>query len=109
MKKTVAQKLAELETQEDNFSAALDAGYISRQYAKKAVASVRRSMVAARKTPPSPDQLAALQQYAAIYGRRWKSELGDLWQSGRANAVLQSVRNEFGPSWLASFKLESGE
>lgn len=58
---------------------------------------------------PTMSQIEALKQFAVANGRRWKSELNDLWMTGaydRAvlggadSAYLQQVRNEFGPSWL---------
>lgn len=104
-KLTIAEKIEQLQETEDQIATAYEAGNVMPFMAEKAIASIRRRIAAARRASPNPDQLAALQQYATIHGRRWKSDLGDLWQSGRANAVLQSVRNEFGPSWLESFKL----
>lgn len=53
------------------------------------------------------DQLQALQVYAAQHGRTWKSQLLDLWMSGKnENAgALRQVRNNFGPRWLMKFRL----
>jgi hypothetical protein len=62
---------------------------------------------------PSPAQLAALKTIAAINGRNWKSRLRYAWETGRYAEIggadiagwLQTVRNEFGPSWLVRFRL----
>lgn len=62
---------------------------------------------------PSTDQLNALKMFAEANGRTWKSELRRLWANGAYNyavlggadpALLQQVRNSFGPSWLVRFK-----
>jgi hypothetical protein len=62
------------------------------------------------KTKPSlgdltPEQAQRLVIFARYYGRTWKSELNDMWQSGRdANEVdghlLRQIRNQQGPTWL---------
>lgn len=54
-------------------------------------------------------QLNALRVYAQEHGRRWKSELNKAWMTGvydsqDHSAVLQSIRNQFGPSWLTRFR-----
>lgn len=58
---------------------------------------------------PTGEQVEALKQFAAANGRTWKSELNNLWMNGAYNyavlggadpALLQQVRNEFGPTWL---------
>ena len=54
---------------------------------------------------PTPDQMTALQAYAAEHGHTWKSQLNDDWMNGRASGPLQQVRNQFGPSWLIRFRL----
>lgn len=65
------------------------------------------------KATPTPEQLAALAEFAAANGRSWKSKLNHAWMTGRysdyagtgrAN-LLQQLRNNFGPSWLARFSL----
>jgi hypothetical protein len=53
----------------------------------------------------TPEQLTALQAYAASHGRTWKAQLNYEWQSGTAHGPLQQIRNSFGPSWLIRFKL----
>ena len=60
------------------------------------------------------DQLAAITSYAAHVGDNWKSTLQADWmRSGPAVsnwramdwAFMQQIRNNFGPSWLATFEL----
>ncbi len=58
---------------------------------------------------PTPEQLAALRQFARLEGRTWKSALRESWMNGvyRSDvdsASLQQVRNAFGPSWLVRFR-----
>lgn len=52
----------------------------------------------------------ALETYAAIHGRNWKSQLRDDWMNGRASETLQQLRNspDFGPKGLADFRLSTG-
>lgn len=65
---------------------------------------------------PSTEQVEALKTWAALYGRRWKSLLRDAWMTGdygsfqytATSALLQQVRNTFGPSWLVRFVLHNG-
>ena len=63
-----------------------------------------------------PDELEALKAFAAEYGRSWKEKLSMVYwynarvyrdRSGKEWPVLHRMRNEFGPAWLASFKLPS--
>ena len=56
------------------------------------------------------EQLEALQQYAKKHGRNWKQSLRDSWMNGvydgfEGSNYLQQIRNNFGPSWLISFRL----
>ena len=51
------------------------------------------------------EQAHALQSYAEENGRRWKGKLNDDWMLGRVYGALQQVRNEFGPTWLKSYRL----
>ena len=68
------------------------------------------------KTELTAEQLAALRTFAHQHGRTWKAVLRDAWFSGNyphsadenSDALLQQVRNTFGPSWLLSFRLEGG-
>lgn len=59
----------------------------------------------------SPEQMDAVQRFAAQMGRTWKSELRDAWMTGNYPAgcmsnTLQQIRNAFGPSWLVRFSLK---
>ncbi len=60
-------------------------------------------------TTPTTSQILALQQFATLHGRTWKSmlrrrwERGD-WMSDEPSCELQQVRNAFGPSWLTRFR-----
>jgi hypothetical protein len=58
----------------------------------------------------STEQRDAILAYAARHGRTWKAKLNDDWQTGRDCGFsygygLRSVRNQFGPKWLASVTL----
>jgi hypothetical protein len=57
------------------------------------------------KTQPTPEQLAAIVAYAKAHGRHWKRDLNDAWMRAAEPGLLQQMRNQFGPSWLVSFKL----
>lgn len=50
-------------------------------------------------------QLDALQRYAAVNGRTWKSQLLADWTNGHSRGELQVLRNTLGPSWLVRFSL----
>ena len=56
------------------------------------------------KPVPNKAQLDALQSFANRHGRTWKTELVRLWNKDRKpseqDALLQQVRNEFGPEYL---------
>lgn len=58
-----------------------------------------------RRPGPTTEQLFALIVYANGHGRSWKSQLRNDWMTGRVTGDLQQIRNQFGPSWLARFKL----
>ena len=56
---------------------------------------------------PSAEQWEALKRFAAQHGRTWKATLREAWMSGiypssegDDSALLQQVRNTFGPRWL---------
>jgi len=60
-----------------------------------------------------PEELAALEMFASENGRKWKEELAMVYwynarvyraKDGKQYHVLHSLRNEFGPKWLAGFK-----
>jgi hypothetical protein len=61
-------------------------------------------------------ELDGLKAFAARFGRNWKNKLmfeywpnARLWtdDKGVQHAELHRLRNEFGPSWLATFELPS--
>lgn len=61
----------------------------------------------ARKTP-SPEQVAALDQFQRSYGKYWKRELLKKWREGTDDAepggcYLRQVRNNLGPTWLQRY------
>lgn len=56
----------------------------------------------------------ALHIFAAHYGKKWKDKLAcEYWynarlytdKTGKQHAALHVLRNDLGPTWLASFKL----
>lgn len=51
-------------------------------------------------------EVKAIQDYAAEKGRNWKDALRDDWYYARRPGYLQSIRNEFGPTWLMKLKLK---
>ena len=62
----------------------------------------------------TPEELKALRDFAAEYGRDWKQYLFAAWLSyaykgrhmgGADTGILRSIRNEFGNEWLHGFKL----
>lgn len=62
---------------------------------------------------PTPEQHAALAAFAAKYGRCWKQYLMAAWLSysyrgthmgGQDSGTLREIRNQFGPSWLVSYR-----
>jgi hypothetical protein len=57
----------------------------------------------ANSTPP--EILAALRSYKELHGRRWKSILLHLWESGQDEGVLRRARNIVGPSGLDKLAL----
>jgi hypothetical protein len=61
---------------------------------------------------PNAEQIEALKEWAKLHGRNWKAPLRDAWMDGDYHGfenshLLQQVRNTFGPSWLARFRLEA--
>ena len=70
----------------------------------------RQKANAMAKHEPTPEQLKALLTYASNNGRFWKRLLRHAWETGDYQAeddtaLLQQVRNSFGPSWLVDFRL----
>jgi hypothetical protein len=66
---------------------------------------------AAKRPQPTSEQLAALRDFAAEWGRQWKAELRSVWETGNYSyrdqdiaPALQQVRNQFGPAWLKRFQ-----
>jgi hypothetical protein len=69
----------------------------------------REGSAHATKTPTA-EQLAALRTFANDNGRNWKSALNHAWSTGDwshdyadNSGLLQQVRNQLGPRWLARF------
>jgi len=59
---------------------------------------------------PSDAQLAALKVWREERGRTWRTELLLAWERAGAGVLnytpeLQQLRNEFGPSWLAKYRV----
>ena len=62
----------------------------------------------------TPEELEAVQLFAAEFGRTWKDRLAfDYWpaariyvsRNGRSCHELHRLRNQLGPQWLKGFKL----
>lgn len=54
---------------------------------------------------PTTSQLQAVVNFSRRHGKDWKERLRDRWHYGIDfreidGALLQQVRNEFGPEWL---------
>ena len=56
--------------------------------------------------PLTAEQLDAIKEYAAIYGRTWKQSLRDDWMAARCIGTIHALRNSHGPAWLNSFRLD---
>lgn len=63
------------------------------------------------KNRPTAEQWEALKAYAAAHGRTWKAALRYEWMDAcqgisdlDQQALLQQVRNQFGPGWLMRVK-----
>ncbi len=63
---------------------------------------------------PTDEQMAAIERFAKLNGRKWKTVLWSAWMNGSYrhviaqkddDALLQQVRNQFGPTWLETFRL----
>jgi len=57
----------------------------------------------------TPEQRAALDDFAAKHGRTWKSKLRTMWMNGQDamqvnGAYLRQVRNQFPPSFLDGYR-----
>lgn len=53
---------------------------------------------------PTTEQIAALAAYQAEHGRNWKFKLCIEWMNGTTTGLLQEVRNQLGPNWLANYR-----
>lgn len=61
---------------------------------------------------PNEAQLAAVRSYAENEGEGWKAKLRidwdragtDKWHARETYHLLQQLRNNFGPRWLATFE-----
>jgi len=66
-------------------------------------------MPSTNSTAPNAEQIAAVERFAAIGGRYWKSRLRYYWEMGMPvwlgddAALLQQVRNTCGPRWLIKY------
>ena len=58
--------------------------------------------------PPDPETLQALYEYRARVGADWKTKLLLAWMRASEPGLLQRLRNERGPRWLASYELPEG-
>ena len=58
---------------------------------------------------PTPEQLTALIAFATKHGKDWKEKLKDGWRNSAFPGVLQQIRNQLGPEWLAAFEPEEVE
>ena len=91
---------------QNEFAVRLTTAEIERQYAHQPLPG---ELPSATQYEITDDQRAAVAAFRDAKGREWKEELGLLWMSGqytRADipgdqaALLQQVRNQFGPEWL---------
>jgi len=64
---------------------------------------------------PTVEQWEALKAYAAEHGRTWKAQLRNEWMNAcqgigdlDQQALLQQVRNTFGPRWLMLVDIKAG-
>lgn len=76
--------------------------------AQKVQATPEPAKAEQRAQEPSEEQKAALLAFISANGRDWKDKLSAAWASGNYRfiskdnqALLQQVRNDFGPEWLA--------
>lgn len=59
-------------------------------------------------TPLDPQTLKSLYEFRARSGEDWKEKLLTAWMSASEPGLLQRLRNERGPSWLAQYELPEG-
>lgn len=57
-------------------------------------------------TTLTAEERAALDAYAAMYGRTWKDELRSAWMRASEPGILQALRNSprFGPRGLVMYR-----
>lgn len=58
----------------------------------------------------TPQQVDALQRFAAKHGRTWKCRLVEAWMRGNDDrlpdgGLLRQVRNQLGTKWLRDFRI----
>lgn len=66
---------------------------------------------------PTKEQLSALNEFRAQYGAKWKDVLSLYWMDKRQpmrfkdewTAPLTQLRNQFGPSWLATYRIPTAK
>jgi hypothetical protein len=66
------------------------------------------------KYAPNAEQMAALKAWVEFAGTGWRRKLGDAWATGnykgfKQAGLLQQIRNQGGPEWLAKAKVEGVE
>jgi len=84
-----------------------DQGRISaKDYQPKQVTAVEKSTL-------TDEQRVALRAYSEKNGKAWKEKLAVAWTTGsykgldnNQSALLQQVRNQLGPEWLANMKID---
>jgi hypothetical protein len=67
-------------------------------------------MPSTNSTAPNAEQIAAIERFADLRGRLWKSALRHYWERGFPvwmgddAALLQQLRNTCGPRWLIKYR-----
>ena len=105
---TDADKVASFERKQP--AARLPAAAPAKTMAYRQGAALGREIEPAMADPsnrlePNAEQLAAIATYAAEHGANWKADLRAAWMNAAEPGLLQQVRNQFGPRWLAEFQL----
>jgi hypothetical protein len=60
-------------------------------------------------SPPTPAEVEALREFAALHGPGWKAQLRYRWLNATATATLHRLRNTHGPAWLDGYRLDRDE
>jgi hypothetical protein len=60
-------------------------------------------------SPLDPQTLEALYEFRSRSGEDWKSKLLTAWMRASEPGLLQVLRNQRGPSWLAQYELPEGD